>query len=949
MEDSIVKISSSPRLICNNLSENIKVKQELEKCFDNCDKFDLSVAFIGESGISAIEQTLLNTISSNKKGRIVTSTYLGFNTPKTFKFLLNLFRNSNVEIRIYQREGFHPKGYIFNNKDNYKIMIGSANLTQSALCVNQEWNICIEGNKNDDVIKRINNEFEEQWNNSIRLTEKWINDYEKEYKPPIKYYVAPRGKKGFEPNKMQAEAILNLQEMRTMGKDKALLISATGTGKTFLSAFDVKQFNPKRMLFVVHRETIARTSLKSYKKIINNKTMGMFTGSEKSDECEYLFSTINTIGKKEYLNKFKQDEFDYIVIDEVHRAGANLYSNLLNYFKPKFLLGMSATPERTDNPQKIYEIFDYNVAYEIRLKQAMKYDLLCPFHYFGISDLKVNGKIIDDTTNFNNLVSKQRFIHILDAIETYGYSGDKVHGLIFVSRAEEAYSLSKTFNENTNYKTIALTGRENDEQRREAISLLEENDTNNDYFDYIFTVDIFNEGIDIPCINQVVMLRPTQSAIVFVQQLGRGLRKHNDKEYVTVIDIIGNYDNNYMIPIALSGSLKCNKDELRRFIYEGDSTLPGCSTVSFDEITKTRIYESIDNAKLNSLQIIRDEYQKLKARIGNRIPSLFDFDKYSSIDPISIFNAKKNNKRFESYYNFLVQEEEDYKIRLTDDEMRYINYISMKFASGKRIQELELINILIDNDTDVFKKLKTTLLDKYKIKYSDKCTNTIINELTGKFNVGSGDKYEDVVFLEKSNNDYKISNKFKKLLSNNDFKVVLLETLNFGISRYEADFKERYLDTDFVLYQKYTYEDIYRLLNWEKAEVSLNVGGYKYDRYSNTFPVFINYDKTEASKTIKYQDKFINNEYLEAISKHPRTLNSNDAAIINNASKNKTKIHMFIRKNKLDDVKEFYYLGLVEKSGELEQVKTPDGDDAFKIPYRFNTKVREDIYSYICD
>ena len=949
MDDKVLKISTSPKLICNNLKNNTKVKQELENCFNGCNSFDLSIAFIGESGISAIEQTLLNAIANKKKGRIVTSTYLGFNTPKTFKFLLNIFKDSNVEIRIYQKEGFHPKGYIFKNDDNYKIMIGSSNLTQSALCVNQEWNICISGTDEDDVINRINNEFEEQWNDSIKLTAEWIKEYEEDYKPPLKYYVAKKGKKGFEPNKMQIEALLSLDEMRSQGKSKALLISATGTGKTFLSAFDVKQFNAKRMLFVVHRETIAKKSLESYKKIITDKKMGMFTGSEKDGECEFLFSTINTIGKNEYLNKFKPDDFDYIVIDEVHRAGADMYKNLLKHFKPKFLLGMSATPERTDDPQKIYELFDYNVAYEIRLKQAMEYDLLCPFHYFGIADLSVNGITIDEKADFNKLVSDERVKHVINAIETYGYSGDKPHGLIFVSRAEEAYALADIFNSKTDYKTIALTGRENDEARRKAIALLEENDTRKDYLDYIFTVDIFNEGIDIPCINQVVMLRATKSSIVFVQQLGRGLRKNDDKEYVTVIDIIGNYNNNYMIPIALSGSMKCDKDELRRFVYETDSTLPGCSTVSFDEITKTRIYDAIDSARLNSLQVIRDEYQKLKAKLGNKIPTLFDFDKHSSINPISIFNAKKNGKRFESYYSFLTSEEKEYKLRLNEDETRYINYISMKFASGKRIQELELIKLLLNNDDYIFARLKESLHLKYCINYDESCTTTIANELTGKFNVGSGDKYEDVILIEENDNDYKISEKFKEMLSNDDFVTVLLETIDFGISRFENNYMDRYLDTDLVLYQKYTYEDIYRLLNWEKAEVSLNVGGYKYNSYSNTFPVFINYDKTDAASTIQYQDKFINNEYIDAISKHPRNLDSNDARIIEDASKNGTKIHMFVRKNKLDDVKEFYYLGLVEKCGNFEQMKTSNGDDVFKIPYKFQTKVRQDIYSYILD
>ncbi|MBQ2657599.1 MAG: DEAD/DEAH box helicase [Erysipelotrichaceae bacterium] len=931
-----------PRLICNNPSKNVKVIQEIETSFSLCDSFDFSVAFISDSGISSIKQSLINARDKKKIGRIVTSTYLGFNSPKTFRELISLFKDSSIEVRIYQKDGFHPKGYIFKSKDDYKIIIGSSNITQNALSVNQEWNICLTSFANSEIVERINDEFEDQWNESIPITDKWIDEYEKTYIPPTPNSFLYNTEE-LEPNKMQTDALVSLHEMRDAGKDKALLISATGTGKTFLSAFDVKQFDAKRALFVVHRETIARKALESFKHIIKGKTMGMFTGVEKHDECDYLFATINTIGKKEYLERFVRDEFDYIIIDEVHRAGANMYKKLLSYFKPKFLLGMSATPERTDRPETIYELFDYNIAYEIRLKQAMEYDLLCPFHYFGISDLIVDGEYIDDHTELNHLVQSERVKHIINAIETYGHSGNKPHGLIFVSRAEEAYELSELFNERTNYKTRALTGNDSDEERRKAIALLETNDTSGEYLDYIFTVDIFNEGIDIPCVNQVVMLRATKSAIIFVQQLGRGLRKDTNKEYVNVIDIIGNYENNFMIPIALSGSTSYNKDELRKFIYDGNLTLPGCSTVSFDEITKTRIYESIDKAKLNSIQTIKDAYQKLKARLANTIPSLMDFDKYSSIDPLIIIN------KCGSYYNFLERYEKDYLIRLNNTEKRYLQYISTRFASGKRIQELELIKQIINTQSNVFEHLKDVLRKEYEIEYDESATRTIVNELTGNFNVGSGDKYEDVILIRENGEDYSISLQFSQLLNNEDFKGILCETIEFGISRFNSRYKERYMNTDLVLYQKYTYDDVYRLLNWEKAEVSLNVGGYKYDEYSNTFPVFINYDKTDAEETIKYEDKFVNRQYIDAISKHPRKLSSRDAEVIEKAKENGTKIHMFVRKNKEDDIKEFYYLGLVDKYDEFKPFVMPNGQDVFRIPYKFETQVREDIYSYICD
>ena len=392
---------------------------------------------------------------------------------------------------------------------------------------------------------------------------------------------------------MQIAALNALKSIRNENKNKALLISATGTGKTYLSAFDVKAFNPKRMLFVVHRENIAQNAMMSFQKIINNHSFGIFTGNKKETDADYIFSTIQTIHKQEYRKMFDPDDFDYIIIDEVHRAGANSYQELINYFKPKFMLGMSATPERSDDFD-IYQMFDYNIAYEIRLQQAMEYDLLCPFHYYGITDLQVNGVSLEDKSDFNHLTSQSRVDHIIEQINNYGFSGDRVRGLVFCSRKDEAKELSNLFNQR-GYKTVALTGEDDENKRRDAMDKLETDDSV-DYLDYIFTVDIFNEGIDIPKVNQVIMLRPTESAIVFVQQLGRGLRKDHSKEYVVVIDFIGNYEKNFLIPIALSSNQSYNKDTLRRFVSEGSLLIPGASTINFDRISKKKIFESIDKA-----------------------------------------------------------------------------------------------------------------------------------------------------------------------------------------------------------------------------------------------------------------------------------------------------------------------------------------------------------------
>lgn len=604
-----------PKLFFNDYKRRMNLAFEITKRLKECDYFEFSVAFISESGLAVLKQILLNLKEKGVKGRIITSTYLGFNAPKMFKQLLSF---TNIEVRIFEQEhcGFHPKGFIFHTGDHRDIIVGSSNLTQTALESNQEWDLFFTSHENGELASQVSNEFDIQWELSTPLTNEWIESYKETYVKPVRP-ASVQSPKTIKPNKMQEEALKSLKNLRDNNKDKALLISATGTGKTFLSAFDVKRFKPKRLLFVVHRRNIAEAALRSFKYLIPNVSMGIFSGNTKETDSDFIFSTVQTIHKKEYREMFEREAFDYIIIDEVHRAGAQSYQDIVDYFKPKFLLGMSATPERSDDFD-IYEMFDHNIAYEIRLIQAMEYNLLCPFHYYGITDMTIDGIEIDDKSEFNILTSELRVDYIIEKINEYGYSGDHIHGLIFCSRKDECEKLSQLFNLR-GYKTIALTGDSSEDMRQKAIDSLESNDENS--LDYIFTVDIFNEGIDIPKVNQVVMLRPTESAIVFVQQLGRGLRKNDSKEYVVIIDFIGNYEKNFLIPVALSGQTNYNKDSLRQFVCEGSLITPGASTIQFDQITEKRIYQSIDAANFTQVRLIKDSYKQLKEKLG-RIPRL---------------------------------------------------------------------------------------------------------------------------------------------------------------------------------------------------------------------------------------------------------------------------------------------------------------------------------------
>lgn len=920
-----------PKLLLNNYKQGIKVSHELITQLNACETFYFSVAFINKSGLAVLKQALIDLKDKGIRGKIITSTYLGFNHPNVFKELLMF---DNIEVRIYEDEqiGFHPKGYIFKNNNNYKIIIGSSNLTQSALATNQEWNIMIDANSDNDFVEEINNEFKLQWQHSVSLTKEWIEEYEKTYIP--KSIPINHKHQNIQPNLMQQEALASLSALRNQKKDKALLISATGTGKTYLSAFAVKNADPKRMLFVVHRENIVHEAMNTYKNIIKNHTFGLFTGNDKDINSDYIFATIQTIHKQKYRELFKPDTFDYIIIDEVHRAGAASYQELIDYFKPQFLLGMSATPERSDHFD-IYKMFDYNIAYEIRLQQAMEYDLLCPFHYYGISDIAVDGISIDDKTSFNNLVTEVRVNHIIDKIELYSYSGNKARGLIFCSRKDEAIELSNLFNQK-GYHTVALTSDDSEIKRQNAIDKLE-----NDNLDYIFTVDIFNEGIDIPKINQIIMLRPTQSAIIFVQQLGRGLRKNASKDYVVVIDFIGNYEKNFLIPIALSGNYTYDKDSLRRFVSEGSLLLPGASTIDFDLISKKKIYEAIDQAKFNDLKIIKDSYQQLKDKLG-RIPNLSDFDKYDSIDPLRIFQ----NKSLGSYHKFLSKYEKEYPIKFTRLQEKYLEYISNKLAAGKRIHELLAVKLCIENKNNIITLLKKQLRHDYNIEFKEVNYLPIINQLKQEFATGGAKAtFQEAIFID---DDLNVHPQLKNLLKDKDFKNQLLEVIDFGISRYQRYYNDRYKNTDLCLYQKYTYEDVCRLLNWEVNAVPLNIGGYKYDQRTNTMPVFINHDH-DAIHGGKYLHRFIDNSTLICFSKPNRSIDSDEIQRIYDEDNNHIQIHLFVRKNKNDTTsKEFYYMGRLHAIDEPINVKLPDNkNSAIQFTYKLETPIKDALFSYL--
>lgn len=965
------EISYKPGFVSNNHREGKKVISVIESELLKCDKFQISVAFITLGGVTPLLQTLKELEGKGVPGEILTSNYLDFSEPLALEKLHSL---KNIKIRMYgtrsANNGFHTKGYIFREEEIYRIIIGSSNITSAALTTNREWNTKLVSTAQGEMTEDILREFDELWNSEYALDyDVFYEEYKQRYdiikaqrKIASEGNITSLERYKLKPNSMQVGFIANLKVILENDEKRALLISATGTGKTYASAFAMRELGFKRVLFLVHRASLAVQAKKSYQRVFGSTiSVGLVGAGYHEYDRDYIFATVETLNRDEHLQMYDPAEFDCIILDEAHHSSANTYQKVMNYFTPRLFLGMTATPDKrndNDSGENIYEIFNHQIAYEIRLQQAMEEDLLCPFHYFGITDLSV----VQDTKSknlseedFNKLVCDERVKLVIEQSNYYGYSGERVKGLIFCSRNRECKELSKKFNE-LGYRTVALSGEDPEMVRQDAFERLamDESDAAADKtpIDYIFSVDVLNEGVDIVEVNQVIMLRPTQSPIVFIQQLGRGLRKAEGKEYVVILDFIGNYNNNFMIPIALSGDRTYNKDNIRRYVMEGERMIPGASTVHFDEVSRKRIFASVDNANFSDIRLIKENYTNLKNKLG-RIPRLRDFDEYGEMDVIRIFD----NNSLGSYYKFLVKYEKEYKTRLPENEEKVIEFVSKKLANGKRIQELQMLKRILTYAQGLAKFGLFAGLSEDMRKYgkdvSQDQKENIVNVMTNEFPAGASKKtYAKCVFIEKKENDYRPTKSFLQMLSNGEFYDILQELVEFGISRYERDYSNTYDQTDFVLYQKYTYEDVCRLLNWEQNEVPLNIGGYKYDRKTKTFPVFINYDKAEdISDTTKYEDHFVPGfrDRLIAISKSGRSLQSEDVQNFLKAKERGIHVELFVRKNKDDKIsKEFYYLGHMTASGKTKEFKMANTEKtAVEIEWILDVPVREDIYEYI--
>ena len=947
-QDTIVTNDQfGPRLLNNQEGSSIweQIKHELL----TCENYTFAVAFITDSMVSNLKPIFKDLSRRGIKGRILTSTYLYFNQPAVFQELLKI---PNIEVKIAEVDGFHQKGYIFQHQGYQTIIIGSANLTTNALMRNYEWSLRINSLDSGDIVDQVRSNVELEWKNASNLTNEWITSYsftyKKNYKQSLQYQEldSENDTRIIKPNQMQKDALEQLRLLREKGKQRGLIISATGTGKTYLGAFDVKSTDPKKMLFLAHREQILEKSKESFSRIIGGKKTdyGLYTGNSRNKNAKYVFATVQTLSKSNHLSLFDRDEFDYILVDEVHHAGAETYQKIMNYFQPKFYLGMTATPDRNDD-FNVFKLFNYNIAYEIRLPQALEEDMLCPFHYVGISDYTFKDNRVNEAIDsYNNekgnhkneqkiveqLSSQERVKYILDQTRYYGYSGDVLHGLIFCSGVAESVSLAKELTRQ-GYPSKALSGNDSEVKRRSVVKNLEKG-----IIKYIVTVDIFNEGIDIPCINQVVFLRNTNSNIVYIQQLGRGLRKSKGKKYVEILDFIGNYKNNYIIPVALTDDSSYSKDNARA-TTSMEPTI-GVSTIYFERVAKEKIFDSIRQAKFDSMRNLRTVYNEMKKRVG-RVPLLQDFIKFNSIDPVILSNKEKN------YANFLIKMGE--QINISDYENKILSFLDVELLNGKRRHELILLDLLINNSEISMEKFDEALIINHCLNNQEKIESVKRILSLSFYNENASPSRKDyggkaIVEYNDKNNQYILNSEIQySLKKNKDFRQLWIDGIRTGLSR-----SQRY-DSDklFTIGEKYTRKDVMRQSNNITNVTAQNIGGYYFnDKYGM---IFVTYKKSmNISKSIQYEDRFLSDRILHYYSKNNRKLTSKE---VQKFFTDKYRLLLFMKKSDADDNKDFYYLGTCSYIDSSARQENQDGKPIVSMNLRLDNRVNYHLYHLLTD
>lgn len=648
---------------------------QLLKSFQKAESVDIIVSFLMESGVNMLIKHLGNALKRGAKIRILTGNYLGITQPSAL-YLIKRKLGDQIDLRFYNEKNrsFHPKSYIFHYEDYSEIYIGSSNISRSALTSGIEWNYRFRSTTDPESYDKFYETFEDLFqNHSIAIDDEELRKYSKNWHKPavskdLERYDAETEdndvQEPFEPRGAQIEAICALEHTRAEGARRALISAATGVGKTYLAAFDSEKY--KRVLFVAHKEEILRQAANSFLNVRKSDDYGFFDGDEKCTDKSVIFASVATLGKSEYLNEtyFPKDYFDYVVIDEFHHAVNDQYMRIVEYFKPQFLLGLTATPERMDG-RNIYEICDYNVPYEISLKDAINKGMLVPFHYYGIFDKtdysqlhQVRGKYDDRELNQTYIGNERRYELIYKNYCKYGSK----RALGFCCSKEHAKDMAKEFCRR-GIPSVAVYSDahgEYTEDRGIAIQKLMQGEIR-----VIFSVDMFNEGVDIPAVDMVMFLRPTESPIVFLQQLGRGLRKSMGKEYLNVLDFIGNYEKAGRVRFLLTGK---TFSETKTYNPADRTDYPDDCMIDFD-LELIDLFAEMDKRTLRVKDCIRGEYYRVK-NLLDKSPSRLELFTYMDDDVYQLAMQHSKENPFKRYLDYKKELDE-----LSEDELAFLQDI----------------------------------------------------------------------------------------------------------------------------------------------------------------------------------------------------------------------------------------------------------------------------------
>ena len=876
-----------------------KDRQFLENIINSlkkCKSFCFTVSFIKKAGLTLFDRYIEEALDRGVAGKIITSTYQNFTDIASLHYFLELQKKySNFECHLdyecFGDNGFHSKGYLFEYNDSQEFIVGSTNITRYALLNNVEWNVSLYSKENIESYNKALNDFNELWEKTLPLESNLIEKYKLQLDYAIERWDIDYINVSHitvNPNTMQRKALRELRRYRNMGINKSLIISATGSGKTYLAAFDARNFDAKRLLYIVHRETILKDARDTFIKVFGaERTYGFFTGNEKNLDCDFVFATNTMLAK--HLDEFIPKDFDYIIYDEVHHIVANTGRKIFDYFEPDFMLGLTATPERMDN-QNIFEFFDQNVPFELRLRDAINNDLVVPFHYYGIRDQLVDYNSKDKMVIANQIAKQDNIEFIKEQIEKHRKPNEKLKCIAFCTNIQSSKLMAEELFEE-GYNTVSLTGINDTGIRLKAFKDLQDD---NNPLEIICTVDILNEGVDIPQVNMVLFLRPTESQTIFIQQLGRGLRKYPGKEYVTVLDFIGNnYDRAVQIALALGTLGKTTymeKAYLKQMIRTDFKSLDIPNVlIDIDDLSKEEILDYIDNTNFNSKAFLEKDYYNFKSYVGNgTYPTHMDFlNSDVAPDLIRIIKSSLNNTKNKSYYNFLSKIGEESIPMFNDIEIELINRIEDLLPIA-RLDEYLIIKQIIEEDKIDLKRIEGI--------------NNHITELTLK------NAYDNLVSLNVIN-EYGISTLPK---NNEDFVNYIKDVLNYGITRFNIEFGD--YDGLFKLYRNYYKEQASRIM---LKNGILQKGTYYED---NIAYIFAGIKKDQEGK-LNYKDKFISDSVFQWESI------ANVSESEKNHLRNSKKVHLFIRKMESEDsvTLPYTYFGLGTFTNERESYTEENG------------------------